>query len=224
MLSVAPTVETAGVPAPTLRAGVEPVSSAGVHDPGALARQQLPSAVPAPAQVTAYAPYTASAYRPVVRTVSSPLAAQFIAQEAGSGEDELFGIFEPSPAKNQSVIVPQDSYLSDIRAARGEAPAAPQEATNAAPSNAAKSPASAPSQPTTREASEAAIASRNSTSQLASALPPLTLLVGRQPTLSTARGVGAYQLTNTRNAATQKTPKTEPEESGQPIDGSGHLN
>lgn len=195
MLNFAPVAETSGgTPTPMTRTAPDAVSAAGVRDPAALSRQQLPSAVPAPVQVVPYAAYMPPAYRPPIRTVSSPLAAQFIAQVGEAEASGLMDIFElptPPPAPSNDA---SDDYLQDMRLARGE----PTVAATTNPARATKTATA----PTT---AEPGIIEPGGVSQRAAALPALSLIIGQPAGLAGVRGIGAYQLASARNAAARKS-------------------
>lgn len=208
MINVASMVEPGGTPAPLMRTAPDVVSAAGVHDPATLARQQLPNAVPAPSQVAAYAAYMPSAYRPLVRMVSSQLAAQFIAQGETVDGGSLFQIFEPPSTLSTTIAAPQYSYLSDIRLARGQESTATQQSPGNEPINAqGKSQISLSTTETSASTSHAEV-ERGGVAQLAASLPQLSVIMGRQPGLSNMRGIGAYQLASSRNTASRKGPAT----------------
>ena len=82
----------AAVPSQALRSAQPIISAAGVNDLGALARQQLTIATPAPSFIAAYTPGIVPqkpAPRPAINIAASPLAAQFIAQDANLTSDDL---------------------------------------------------------------------------------------------------------------------------------------
>ncbi len=199
-----------GAPALNARVAVTPISAAGVNDAATLARQQLVNAVPAPATIAAYSSNVVQQPKPPVRTTialpSSMLAAQFIAQDAVAAE-ELAIFTPPPPATTTSNEPVADDYLAALRMARGE--------VQAAKPNAAQ--ASAPSQlgAKTNEQVEMAAAkttanaatetmARTVVAQAATGLPALFNQFIRRPTILTARGFGAYQLAEARNAAMRK--------------------
>lgn len=189
-----------------LRAVPASISAAGVNDLATIARQQLQSAVPAPALIAAYStnvqaqPQTKNT-RPVaiVNAVSSPLAAQFIAQLPNVNAEDLV-IFSP-PVKatvDAAQTPPEDDYITALKIARGEVvlakPAAP-----ATPPRVQTSEAAANQTPAPAEAS-----ARAGVAALAASLPVLVVPLTRTPTLEKARGVAAYQLAQTRGALARK--------------------
>lgn len=95
-------VESAA-PAPSPRGQAVPISAAGVNDAAAIARQQLPSAVPAPAALAAYSAHVTPQPKPANRaaTSSSPSAfdAQRLAQEEG-GEESTHPTPHPHGSSN----------------------------------------------------------------------------------------------------------------------------
>jgi len=202
----------AGAPAINARAVVVPIAVSGVNDAAALARQQLINAVPAPAGIAAYSTSVAPQPKPQIRATialpSSPLAAQFIAQNATESIEEL-AIFTPRSLSAALSDVPaQDDYLSALRIARGDLGAV----TISVPA------AAAPSQQATKIMEQAQIATTKTTlnaanetiarsvvAQAAAGLPALFTQFIRKPTIPTVRGFGAYQLAEARNAATRKT-------------------
>jgi hypothetical protein len=199
--------ESLAAPTPQLRAGVVVVSTASVNDGGASARQQLANAVPAPVQVAAYAPFVAQQPKPIIRTPSSALAAQFIGQGSFTRDEDL-ALFEPAkPAAPMPTS--EDDFIAAMRMARGEF----------GPANAARPMAANPTttQANTREAMAVAnhaaqattandAASRSGMTQLAAALPALFSHFVARPTFTQARGVVAYQLSLARNAGLRSAP------------------
>ena len=207
------TVDT-GVPAQSVRPQSNPVISTSGNDPQAIARQQLPSAVPAPALLAAYStgitPQKPPA-RPLTSTPSSSFAAQFIAQDAGT-EDDL-ALFTPPKAATTSET-PADDYLNDLRIARGDltplqktAPTQQSEAADNAEAAQLEKPVLAAASETT---------ARSGVAQFASSLPGVFGQFGRRAaTIVQTKGVAAYQVAQTRNAqlrrATEPAPVSEPE-------------
>jgi hypothetical protein len=195
------------------------VSAAGVQDGAAFARQQLAVAVPAPVQVAAVASQLPQFFKPVVRTPSSPLAAQFIAQGAVSDMSDL-ALFEPEVPPPQ--VSPMGGgtdaeFLATMRLARGEENSAAPRKLAATPSaNVAKT--NVPSHTRTAEGAasiEQPFASAGANTllqkpefstpmQLTLALPGLITHFARSPGLFSTRGVGAYQLASSRNASIRK--------------------
>ncbi len=194
-INLAPLPENTGAPQPTLRATPDAVSAAGVRDPAAVNRQQLPSAVPAPVQVAAYAAYLPTSYKPLVRTPSSSTAAQFIDQGAAADESAL-AIFEPPPPPAPPAKPEADAYLADLRMARGEVEH-PPEARVVARADASQAA-------TVTQKTEAPVAERSGIASLAATLPPLSVILGHKPGLSQVLGVAAYQLATNRNASLRK--------------------
>ena len=202
----------AGAPALHVRAAPTPISAAGVNDAATLARQQLVNAVPAPAAIAAYSsnivPQPKPPARPSAALPSSPLAAQFIAQDAAISGDEL-AIFTPRPTPAPAGEAPAvaDDYLSALRTARGEV--APAKSNDAA--------ATAPSQQAVKAGEQADIATakittyvatetlaRTVVAQAATGLPSVFSQFIRKPSIINARGLSAYQLAQARNAAMRK--------------------
>jgi hypothetical protein len=201
-----------GTPQPNVRVVATPISAAGVNDAAALARQQLATAVPAPAAIAAYSPNIVQQPKPIVRNPiaapSSSLAAQFIAQGVVDSTEAL-EIFTPRPTVTTGTDAPiEDDYLTALRVARGDIQAA---------QSAQKTPATKPSQQATQAAAQAELTvnkttanaasetvARSVVAQAASGLPALFNQFIRKPTILTTRGLGAYQLAEARNAATRK--------------------
>lgn len=209
-INVAPLPETAAPPA-SARGNAPTVSSTVVNDVAALARQQLPSAVPATALIAAYSGNVAPAPKQTVRLappVSSALAAQFIAQtpEATAEDLEIFVTRAPAAPASETQN-DADDFLNTIRMARGDFSHEKQ----------VQNPAARPTQTTVETAARenaAAIAKpvtpepvlRGTLAPLTH-LPPVQVMLGRKPTINNARGLSAYQLAQDRNAATKKTPE-----------------
>jgi hypothetical protein len=203
--------ESLAAPAPQSRAGVVVVSTASVNDGGASARQQLTNAVPAPVQVAAYAPFIPQQPKPVIRTSSSALAAQFISQGALTSEEDL-ALFEPAKPVTLPPTAEDEAgndFIAAMRMARGEF----------TPANLARPTTVKPAtiQTTTRDAMAAANsaalatvatdnAARSGMTQLAAALPALFSHFAARPTFTQARGVVAYQLSLARNAGLRSAP------------------
>ena len=201
----------ASAPALNARAVVVPIAVSGVNDAAALARQQLINAVPAPAGIAAYSTSVAPQPKPPARATialpSSPLAAQFIAQNATESIEEL-AIFTPrSLAAAVSDEPVADDYLSALRIARGDLGASPITVPVA----------TVPSQQATKTSEQAQVANtkttlnatnetiaRSAVAQAAVGLPALFNQFIRKPTIPTVRGFSAYQLAEARNAATRK--------------------
>lgn len=195
------TVDT-GVPAQNVRAQSNPVISTAGNDTQAIARQQLPSAVPAPALLGAYSPGIPPQPKPPAKPFqsvpSSSLAAQFIAQgDAGTSDD--LAIFQPPPLPVQTTSeeIPADDYLNDLRIARGDLSYA-KTAEQTQMRDVVK--------PSAMVSSEAT--ARSGIAQFASALTQYI----RRPGITQAKGVSAYQLAQTRNAMLRNmaTPVAEP--------------
>lgn len=183
------TVDT-GVPAQNVRAQGNPVISTAGNDTQAIARQQLPSAVPAPVLLGAYSSGIAQQPKPPAKPFlsvpSSSLAAQFIAQgDAGTSDD--LAIFQPPslPAQTTSEETPADDYLNDLRIARGDLSYA---------KTAEQTQAREAVRPDILFSSE--VTARSGIAQFASALTQYI----RRPGMTQAKGVSAYQLAQTRNA------------------------
>jgi hypothetical protein len=197
-----------GAPAPSVRAATPLISAAGINDQAAIARQQLPTAVPAPAFIAAYSanipPQPKPPLRPNIAAPSSALAAQFIAQDAALSPEDLAIFVATKPAMAKASAEPAgDDYLMNMRIARGDVALA-----------------SKPSQVTVQATTQEAIANaklattlagetnmRSGIAQFASAIPALVSQFMRRSTLAQARGVSAYQLAEARNAAS-RTPVT----------------
>lgn len=185
-------------PAHQARAQAPIVSAAGVHDSASLARQQLPSAVPALVSVAAYHTHIPPQPKPSlprasVAPPSSALAAQFIAQGAAES-DEALAIFAPQVPTH--ALLPEAEYLQDLRMARGEfqAPVKATESTSAA----LKAATASSLEPTS------AAPLKTSLTQLAAGLPNLLMVSVKRFNLFAIRGVGAYQLAMKRNEALSK--------------------
>jgi hypothetical protein len=204
------TVDT-GVPAQNVRAQSNPVISTAGNDAQAIARQQLPSAVPAPVLLGAYsaaiAPQPKPPAKPFLSVPSSSLAAQFIAQGDSGSSDDL-AIFEPPPlpAQTTSEETTPDDYLNELRIARGDLSSAKTTAPTQASEQAQAREAVQNAKLETTVSSE--MAARSGIAQLASALTQYI----RRPGITQAKGVGAYQLAQTRNAMLRNmaTPVAEP--------------
>ncbi len=197
---------------PAVRTAQPAISAAGVNDAAALARQQLPSAVPATSLIPAYAANAVPIPKPPQRITSnqpsSALAAQLIGQASAISEADL-AIFTPTtttPTARDDAANGND-FLNDLRIARGDLSSVrPAEAKNTT------TPATAIQQPPTVENSAAtnaasrALATTNETTmrgtlaQFAAGLPSALSEFIRRPTIIQARGVSAYQLTQARNA------------------------
>lgn len=201
-----------GAPASNVRVVATPISAAGVNDAAALARQQLTNAVPAPAAIAAYSPNVVQQPKPVLRNPialpSSSLAAQFIAQGVVDSAEAL-EIFAPRATPVTATNAPiEDDYLTALRVARGDIQAAqttPKTAATA-PSQQATQAAVQAEQAATKTSANAVneTVARSVVAQAASGLPALFNQFIRKPTILTARGLGAYQLAEARNAATRK--------------------
>lgn len=196
-------------PAPVASRGSLPVlSPAGVNDNAAIARQQLPTAVPAPALIAAYNANTPQQPKPVSRPAAAPpssaLAAQWIAQ--GETSDEALQIFAPAPPSVKEDDVPQDDYLKQLKIARGDVSLAEKPAAPAATSTPALREVD--SQHQLGEQLVALVNALNqgegaesfSASQLAANLPQLFVPGLRRRTVANSNGVNAYQLAQARNA------------------------
>ena len=188
------TVDT-GVPAQQPRAAINPVISTAGNDNQQVARQQLASAVPAPALLAAYstgiAPQPKLPAKPLSSAPSSSFAAQFIGQDAGSNDD--LALFEPPPATANTTEEesPADDYLNDLRIARGDFSAVNKSAPTEARDAADKVQAAQIAKPAAAQASEAMEHSNLLSSVLSHP--------GRRATVSQVKGVGAYQLAQARN-------------------------
>ncbi len=92
--------DTPSAPLPRAMAVPQNLSAAGVRDAAALARQQLPSAVPAPSALSAMAPqfvpHPTPKPAPKAQSSASALAAQIIAQNP-EADSEFLAVFAPPP-------------------------------------------------------------------------------------------------------------------------------
>lgn len=200
-INVAVLPEQPGTNLPVPRtAAASVVSVASVNDGAAFNRQQLPSSIPAPAQLAAYAAYLPQAYKPVIRAPSSALAAQFIAQEVGG--DETLSIFEPPvTAAPPATNVDDTEYLNIMRQARGEAPVMSKQAAQVN----ARTEQRAAQQEDIRVNVPALLRddmpARSTVAGFAAALPVVLSQFMRKPSLANTRGFGAYQLAAARSAS-----------------------
>lgn len=170
-----------------------------------VARLITPQAVSAPAAAQAFSPGTTQPQRPVVRTVAnpaaSPLAAQFIAQDATTSS-EVLAIFNPplppAPAPENAAR----TLINDLRQARGDAPPATNREAPAAPAVALTNPftaGEAAAQPILINTAALGAAVAPSPSALLSP-PPRVNNVVRKPGLVDSSGPEAYRLAVDRNA------------------------
>jgi hypothetical protein len=200
-------------PVPAARVQLTAISAAGVNDAAALARQQLPNAVPAPALIAAYSANVPQQPKPPARpqnaTPSSALAAQFIAQGALNSEEDL-NLFTPRSASTVTQEVgssPADDYLVALKVARGEVtavqskptPQAQKLSSEAGPTSQSNQADVANGRPMTNAAFESL--ARTVVAQAASGLPALFVQFMRAPSIATARGFSAYQIAQARNAS-----------------------
>lgn len=194
-------VEVGGAPTAP-RAHLPQLSAAGVGDQSAIARQQLPSAVPAPALIAAYSthitPPPKQPAKPTVAQPSSALAAQMLAQTP-EADDSLLAVFEPRQPPPEPTN-DNDAFISPLNLARPQTSPAKAEAVNAKP-NLLKEESSLVAQ------SAANTVARSGTAALASSLPSLWLHMSRGMNLIQARGVMAYQLASLRMSSTRKPPQ-----------------
>ena len=203
------TVDT-GVPAQNVRAPNNPVISTTGNDLQAIARQQLPSAVPAPALLAAYS--TGIAPKPSSKaassTPSSAFAAQFIAQDAGSEED--LALFEPpaSPPPAQDEAAAGNDYLNDLKIARGDFSAVSK--AQATPTAAAVTADTAVENANAATAQVSDSLARDGVVEQAITLPYIVSQYGRRAGLVQAKGVHAYQLAEARNAASKTATASPP--------------
>lgn len=192
--------EATPAPQSHARGQVTPVSAAGVNDLSALARQQLPSAVPAASLIAAFSAAIQQqlkpAFKPATLQPSSALAAQFIGQGEAKSEEEL-QIFLPRAAAPTATRTPEDDYIRDLKIARGDVAITQSPEQKTTPTEAA-----------TQKQQATELPSRAGFSQLLAGLPALTVPTLRRPSFFTARGVSAYQLTLDRNAGLKKTGAT----------------
>jgi hypothetical protein len=196
---------------PAVRTAQPVISAAGVNDAAALARQQLPNAVPATSLIAAYNANAVAAPKPPQRLTanqpSSALAAQLIGQTPAISEEEL-AIFTPitPPSTAASNATDGNDFLNDLRIARGDlssvkkAPVPPATTESSATSAAVLKATLLPTQPTLVETSL-----RGTLSQFAAGLPTMLTQWMRRPNLVQARGVSAYQLAQARNAGLRST-------------------
>jgi hypothetical protein len=178
-----------------------------------MARQQLVSAVPAPALIPSYnangtTPPKLTA-RALTSAPSSALAAQLIAQDPSLSAQEM-EIFSPQVvvADTEASAPAPDDFLSALRIARGDIPPPTPPQTKSVSTVATNPPEQAMAAVATELAVvtklKAAVAAEMARrpSLLPAVLPPLGL--GRAPTLTQVRGASAYQLAQARNAGTRK--------------------
>ena len=209
------TVDT-GVPAQNVRPQATPVISTAGNDPQSIARQQTPSAVPAPALLAAYstgiAPQKPPA-KPLSSSPSSSFAAQFIAQDAGTQDD--LALFTP-PKAAVTTETPADDYLADLRIARGDFSALDKTAPTQASEEADASDAVQEEKPAVAAAGETT--ARAGLTQTASTLPSVfSHLSRRANTIAQTKGVGAYQLAQTRNAMLKRIAEPATEAVAEPV-------
>lgn len=190
--------------APAPRAQSALLTAVGRADPAAAQRLQLPNAVAASTTVPGL-PTQAPAPRPLQRSPSSLLAAQFIAQDIGltASELEIFAVRQsllPAPTNE----LPVDDYLTNLRIARGDIPASER-----SPRQAAQESATATQAETVAKNNSAAAFTetnlRSGLSTRSAALPALTLPFLRRFNIITLKGVDAYGAALARNA-TLKAP------------------
>ena len=201
-----------GPSAPIVRTAPPVISAAGVNDPAALARQQLPTAVPAPALIAAYSANPPQVPKPPQRTAnssqpSSALAAQVIAQDSSLTSDDL-AVFTPRqvPAEITTPAPAADDYLTNLRIARGDLSLAGEGAASPVSSKPTQASVQSAALDVAAHAPSAAVASsesnaRSGLGQLAASLPSLFgKLLRRQTTIARTQGVDAYALAAARNA------------------------
>lgn len=216
--------ESGGAP-PLVRTAPPGISAAGVNEPSALARQQLINAVPAPALVPSYNAHATTVPKLLLpartaSTVSSPLAAQFIAQQPDMSDEEL-AIFVPRAALAKAMGEQEapDDFLTAMKIARGDVAlaAAPNKAEPPA-ATANSNAAQAAAQPAVAEATKelaiitklkAAVADEvarraAASPAFAASLPPVLTQATRPPSFTKVRGVQAYQIAQARNATLPK--------------------
>ena len=208
--------ETGGA-SPTVRAGgSSTISAAGVNDSAAIARQQLPNAVPAVALVPAYAGNAVAPPKPPTKPLTSVPSSAFAAQLIGQSSDitaEDLAIFELHPVAEQPLEdAAPDDFLNAIRIARGDvAPGVGKEAR-------AKKAGVVMVHEEVRQGAVAFNVKatggleqslRASISHLAAGLPGLLAPLIKRPTILQVRGVSAYQLAETRNAAGRQPTTTQ---------------
>lgn len=210
-LNVTALPDGAGAP-PALRLGQQtPVSAAGVNDPAALARQQMVNATPAPSIVAAYSANIQPPPKLTTRNpVSSPLAAQFIAQNPGATVDEL-SVFEAQTVTTQVTTAQEtseDDFFASIRIARDGGEMAP--IASATKQAAGMKQTAEPIMPEIKSETglvvqEQTSALRSGLGQLAASLPALFAPLTKSVSFTKARGMSAYQIALNRNAATKKS-------------------
>lgn len=203
------------VPVQTARASAAVVTTTGVNDLAAIARQQLQSAVPAPALLAAYsskiAPQTKPAPRGSVPQPSSQLAAQIIAQDASLSSDDLT-IFEPRPLPDSDAPEPiAGRYLAAAATANENAQSAtikPTVSGNSAQVEEA-TVAQTQQQASVNEAlAHAAI--QPALGQFAAVLPSFFSKFLRRQSIVQAYGAEAYALAASRNAVNLAKSNTAP--------------
>lgn len=191
--------EQAAAPQPVRPNAQLPISAAGVNDLAAVARQQLPGAVPATALIPAYAAHVAAPPKPPLRQPasgpSSAFAAQFLAQSPEVSAEDMAILTPRPPANAEAQAAPEDDYLTNMRIARGDIQPRAQEVT-AAPTT------------TKQPMATGETATRSPLLQMAAGLPSLFTQFIKRPTILQARGIGAYQLAEARNASMRKSVET----------------
>lgn len=199
---------------PSLRAQASLLATLGANNVQAAARVQLPSAVAASTAVASLPAQVPTPPRQVVRVPSSPLAAQFIAQDTGlSAQDlEIFAVRQTLTQAN----VPEaqvDDYLSALRIARGDVPTARQN-----PANSGSNPTQEKIDTALRDAASQANAplataqatARSGVAALATGLPALTPPLLRRVNFASSKGADAYQIAQQRNAGLKRVPGDAP--------------
>jgi hypothetical protein len=194
------------LPSAVARANTSPVSMAGVQDSATLARQQLTSAVPAPAQSAAYAATNPTPPRALLRNSASGLAAQLLSQ--GAAADENFqALFIPATTPTTAAPKPDTDFLQAMRLARGEtAPTAAATSTVAT-----ATPARREVQATQTPSTESPLLRPGMPAMIADA-GPITFVAGgmllRKKMPVVGRAMQAYTQALARNAAWGMPPAT----------------
>lgn len=207
------TVDTGPVApiAPAPRAQASLLATLGASDPQATSRQLLPNAVASAATLAALPSSVPPVPKPLVRAPSSQLAAQFISQDTSLSADDL-AIFATRPSLASTTLPAEqgDDYLASLRIARGDVPNVKQNLATAS-----SNPTPQKTEIAAREALTASIAAQANTAtqqtqrsgiaSVAAGLPPLVTPLLRRISITTSKGVDAYQLAQARVAVTRQT-------------------
>ncbi|MFM9889147.1 MAG: hypothetical protein ACKVOE_00680 [Rickettsiales bacterium] len=166
-----------------------------------VARLILPQAVTGPVASQAFSANIAQPPKPVIRgatnAAASPLAAQFIAQDAAN-DDETLAIFNPPPPPPPAPESEARAFIDTLRQARGDAPSPANNTTPAATPPAAPSPASLAAQPIRINTAALSQPAAPSPASLLSPAPRVNNVV-RKPGLADSTGPEAYRIANIRN-------------------------